>query len=284
MMLSNKDLYDLLHEDCPWGDLTTETLGIGDQLARLTFTARGSMTICGIEEAARLFKLAGAEAKVITPSGNTVAAGTLLLEAAGSAGTLHMAYKVAQVLVESTSGIASGTHALVSALVAAGFSIPVACTRKNFPGTKALASKAVQAGGATMHRLGLSETVLLFPEHLMFVDQTPTQTMDAMRARLPEKKIVVEVKDEKNALVWALAGADVLQLEKFSPDDLAHCRQEIIHALGTQRPALAAAGGVNIKNAVDYAKAGADFLVTSAPYFAPPTDVQVTFRVGYQTE
>jgi len=277
MSLSNKDLYDLLHEDCPWGDLTTETLGIGHHAARLTFTARAAMTVCGSEEAARLFKLAGADAQVIQASGTTVAAGALLLEAAGSAAALHTAWKVSQILVEATSGIASSSYAMVSTLRAAGFTIPLACTRKNFPGAKALASKAVKAGGATLHRLGLSETVLLFPEHLMFVEQSAAQTIEAMRRQLPKKKIVVEVKNEASAVIWAQAGADVLQLEKFSPADLSHCRQAIIDALGEQRPQLAAASGVNVKNAVDYARGGADFLVTSAPYFAPPADVQVTF-------
>ena len=38
---------------------------------------------------------------------------------------------------------------------------------------------------------------------------------------------------------------------------------------------LAPAGGVTAANAVDYARAGADFLVSSAPYFAPPADVKV---------
>lgn len=276
LFLSNKDLYDLLHEDCPWGDLTTETLGIGDQHARLTFAARGAMTVCCIEEAARLFRLAGAEAKTLRHSSETVAAGALLLEVAGPVAALHMVWKVAQVLVESTSGIASGAYAMTSALALAGFSTPVACTRKNFPGTKALASKAVQAGGATMHRLGLSESILLFPEHTLFIDKSPQETVSELRARLPEKKIVVEVKGEEKALLWAQAGADVLQLEKFSPAELAQCRQAMV-SMGEQRPLLAAAGGVNAKNVVDYAKAGADFLVTSAPYFAPPADVQVTF-------
>lgn len=277
MSLSNKDLYDLLHEDCPWGDLTTETLGIGDIEARLTFTARGAMTVCGIEEAARIFKLAGADARVLARSGMTVSAGILLLEACGSASALHRAWKISQTLVEATSGIASAAHNIVTALTEAGFSTPVACTRKNFPGTKALASKAVKAGGATMHRLGLSETILLFPEHLMFTDKSPAETVRAMRTRLPEKKIVVEVKNEAGALEWARAGADVLQLEKFSVADLARCREVIEAELGAHRPTLAAAGGVNAKNAVDYARASADFLVTSAPYFAPPADVQVTF-------
>jgi len=42
---------------------------------------------------------------------------------------------------------------------------------------------------------------------------------------------------------------------------------------------LAPAGGVTVHNALDYARAGADLLVSSAPYHAPPADVKVTFSV-----
>jgi molybdenum transport protein len=43
------------------------------------------------------------------------------------------------------------------------------------------------------------------------------------------------------------------------------------------RPLVAAAGGVKASNAADYARAGADILVTSAPYAATPRDVSVVF-------
>jgi molybdenum transport protein len=52
---------------------------------------------------------------------------------------------------------------------------------------------------------------------------------------------------------------------------------ELAAALGrvALRPRLAAAGGVTAINAADYARAGADILVTSAPYLAKPRDVKV---------
>jgi molybdenum transport protein len=41
------------------------------------------------------------------------------------------------------------------------------------------------------------------------------------------------------------------------------------------RPVIAAAGGINAQNAGDYTRAGADTLVTSAPYYAKPAEIQV---------
>lgn len=80
-------------------------------------------------------------------------------------------------------------------------------------------------------------------------------------------------------MLWARAGADVLQLEKFAPARVQVCRR-LIDAEGAQVK-LAATGGVHADNAAAYVAAGADLLVTSAPYYAPPRDVKVVFmRTG----
>ena len=275
MRLSDTALQALLDDDTGGGDLTTHALGIGARPARLSFQARQPMTVCATEEAARLFELAGARAVLLAASGTPAPAGAPLLEAAGEAASLHRAWKAAQVLVEWAGGIATAA----AAIVAAAQGVPVACTRKNVPGTKALSIKAVRTGGATMHRLGLAETLLVFAEHRLFLDEPPAATVARLKRAEPEKKIVVEVADLDAAKLWLEAGADVLQLEKFSPAEVAavaQCRRlasaEFLNTL------LAAAGGINAGNAADYAAAGADLLVTSAPYTAPPRDVQVDFR------
>jgi molybdenum transport protein len=274
LALSDEALLCLLVEDVPFGDLTTDQLGIGDRPAGLVFNARSSMTVCGTEEAARLFHLAGASAKVVAPSGT--ATDGLLLTAEGDAATLHRVWKVAQVLVELYSGVASGTAAIVKNLRDAGFDTPLACTRKHFPGTKSMAVKAVRSGGAYMHRLGLSETLLLFHEHRLFLDESAADTVARLRQSLPERGLVVEVSDEAEALVWAEAGAPVLQLERFNPDQVRDLKAKL--AGNRLTPIIAIAGGVNAGNAVDFAKAGAGLLVSSAPYYAAPKDVKVVFR------
>ena len=272
-VLSDNDLCTLLNDDAPCGDLTTDTLGIGMQTARLEFRERQPMTVCASEEAQRLFELAGARAWLLTPSGAAVGAGELILEADGSAADLHRAWKTAQTLVEWASGVATAT----ASIVAAAGGIPVACTRKNVPGTKALSVKAVRAGGGIMHRLGLSETLLLFAEHRLFLDETPTHTIERLRRAQPEKKINVEVGDLDEVKLWSMAGADILQLEKFTPDDVTECRHALKLISGASCPILAVAGGIRADNAASYSAAGADLLVTSAPYAASPKDVQVTF-------
>lgn len=273
--LSDDALQNLIQEDAPYGDLTTTGLGMGDMPGRVVMAARQPMTVCGTEEAARLFELYGATATVIAPSGKHVLGGAELISAHGRASTLLLVWKVAQTLMEYGSGVASEVARIVTELRAAGHAQPLACTRKTFPGTRALSVKAVLSGGGIMHRMGLSETMLLFPEHRVFLDVSTDDMVGRLRKYQPEKRLVVEVGSMQEALAMATSGADVLQLERFTPEAVKQCKV----ALHTSRlhPTLAVAGGVNASNAVAYADAGADILVSSAPYHAPPRDVEVRF-------
>jgi molybdenum transport protein len=274
--LDDAELDRLLREDVPYHDLTTDGLDIGATAGQLQFAARGPMVACGLEEAARLFERRGCRCDGVVARGQSVAAGALLLCASGPAGALHEVWKTAQTLVEAVSGMATATAQIVLAVRGVGKQPAVVTTRKNFPGTRALASLATRAGGATAHRLGLSETLLVFPEHrLFFAPEELPGRMASLKRRHPEKKLVVEVLDAADAMAMARAGADVLQLEKLSPDEVARTVRRLQESL--LAPLVAVAGGVNARNAADYARAGADILVTSAPYWAPPSDVRVTF-------
>jgi molybdenum transport protein len=275
--LSDTLLLGLLADDVPFGDLTTQALDIGTQAAAITFAARQPMTVAAVEEAARLMELTGARVTLLAASGTALSDGGLILQAQGTAAQLHSGWKASQTLVEWASGIASATAAIVRAASGIAGGVAVACTRKTVPGTKALSIKAVLAGGGTIHRLGLSETLLLFDEHRLYLEEAPQQTIARLRRSQPEKKIVVEVATVKEGALWAAAGSDVLQLEKFTPETVASLRQALQASDPTNVTLLAAAGGVRADNAAAYVAAGADFLVTSAPYTAAPKDVQVTF-------
>jgi len=273
-VLPDSVLADLLADDVRLGDLTTHLLGVGPHPALMTFAARQPLVLAGSEEAARIIELAGGAVELHALSGSALAAGGAILTAVGPAGALHRGWKVAQTLVEVASGIATAARGIVDAARAVRSDIAVTCTRKTVPGAKLLSIKAIMAGGATPHRLGLSETILVFEEHRSFLaDISPGDIVGRLRRGSPEKKVVIEVATPAEALLWAKAGADVIQAEKFSPADIAATVEELRRAgLSTL---LAAAGGINTDNAANYAQAGADILVTSAPYTAKPLDVQV---------
>ena len=151
--------------------------------------------------------------------------------------------------------------------------IQVVTTRKGFPGTKELSIKAVVSGGGLPHRLGLSESVLVFPQHVTFVggmDNLLAQ-MDDIRAMACEHKVFVEVETVEEAVRVCKAGADGIQFDKIDPTVLS----EAVKMLRDLNPNLVilAAGGINEGNAADYARAGIDAIVTSAVYFGKPADI-----------
>ncbi|MEJ2463864.1 MAG: ModD protein [Candidatus Thiodiazotropha sp.] len=272
--LSDAELGSLLREDAPYGDLTVATLGIGDRVGRITFHVRDEMVVCGVEEAARMLQLVGAEVTLQAATGQQAETETPLLTATGHVDALFTAWKVAQSLVESLSGVSTAARQIVSR---AG-NARVACTRKHLPGIKTLMVKAVKAGGALMHRLGLSESIMVTAEHRAFLQSARAESaVTALQRMQPEKKIVIETDDVESALALVKQGCQVIQLEKLSPAQVSQVVAAAVARPQGLRPVIAAAGGINLQNAAEYAQTGVDVLVTSAPYFARPRDVQVRF-------
>nr|WP_265943159.1 hypothetical protein [Dechloromonas sp. A34] len=146
--LTDATLDHLLQEDGPCGDATTFALGIGEQPGRLVFRARYEMVVCGSEEARRMGELRCLRAAgTFAPSGSRRQAGEEILCLEGGAGGLHAVWKTAQTLIEYLSGIATCTADIVAAARRGDPAASVVCTRKNFPGTKAAAIKAVLCAG-----------------------------------------------------------------------------------------------------------------------------------------
>lgn len=275
-LLPDTYLDNLLQEDAPCGDATSFGLGIGQQLGRLVFRARYEMVVCASEEARRMGELRGLTSiGEVIPSGTRLPAGAEILTLEGDAAALHMVWKTAQTLMEYLSGIATCAADLIVAARRANPAASVVCTRKNFPGTKQAAMKAVLCAGASPHRLSLSETLLIFAEHRAFLgDEAPAATIARLRRQWPERAIVVELGDIEAARLWLEAGVDIVQLEKMPPESVEIIARQL--ASSGQPGRIAAAGGVNPGNAEAYVRAGAGILVSSAPYFAPPRDVAVT--------
>lgn len=276
LRLPDSEIERLLDEDMRFGDLTTRALGMGGIPGRMTFAARQDLIVCGAEEASLLLSRAGARVVFAARTGAHESEGALLLEAEGSAAALHAGWKKAQTVMEWASGVATQTHDIVAAARAVAPRIAVLCTRKSVPFTRQLSLKAVLAGGGEIHRLGLSDTLMLFPEHCAFLERPADlgAAIAMLRERVPERAVMVEVTSEAGALAAAEAMADVIQLEKFEPTAVRRVVQRI-RKRPDGRPVVAAAGGINARNAGDYALSGADTLVTSAPFYAKPIDIQV---------
>ncbi|MCF0254071.1 MAG: ModD protein [Duodenibacillus sp.] len=270
--ISDSQIDAILREDIPWSDATTEALGIEDAPGRIACYPKVDGVVAGVAVAARLFERVGLDVSEAGRDGDFVKAGHRVLVASGSAGRIHAVYKTAQNVMEYASGIAGRCRAMVEAARSANPRAQVAVTRKHFPGAKAISLSAALAGGAIVHRAGLSESILVFDQHRVFCDDVARRIAEA-RAREPEKKVAVEAATVAEAVDFARWGADIVQCERFGCEELA----EAARRCKAVNPAVVinAAGGVNASNARDIAAAGADVLVTSWPYFGRPFDIKM---------
>jgi molybdenum transport protein len=276
--IPDTEIERFLEEDVPYGDLTTALLGIGGHDGEISFTTRERTVVCCTEEAVRLLEKCGATLLFSIPSGTLAEPGTLILRAEGSAGALHSGWKAALNLLEYASGIATRTRAIVERARAANPDISVVTTRKSFPGTKKVAVKAIMAGGALPHRLGLSESILVFPHHTVFLGglEPFLENLPALKTDAPEQRIIVEAETPEEALSIAAAGADIVQVDKMSIAALSKLVLDIRETC--PGVAISAAGGINVDNAAAYAATGIDIIVLSSVYFGKPSDISAVIK------
>ena len=275
---NNSEIETLLREDVPYFDLTASLLELDSIHAEIRFTAKEPLTVCGSEEAEKIFMHLGAETDLVKKSGEKAGAEETVLKAYGSAERLHMGWKVSQNILEHFSGIATRTRSMVDSAARGGKNVEVCGTRKHLPGIKHLSLKALCSGGGYPHRLGLSDSVLVFSNHydLLGGIEAFCREIPSIKARCPEKKVSVEVETLSDALMAAEAGSDIIQLDKLSVESVGEIAEQVKRR--NRNIIVAAAGGVNAKNAEAYAAAGADVLVSSWMYFGKPVDYKVTVR------
>lgn len=280
MLFISDDAIDrLIAEDVPYMDLTTWLLGIGEKQGKIEYFTREPAVVCGTEEAVRVFEKLRIRPDIVLSSGTPVEPGQVLLSGSGSADSLHKAWKVCQNLLDHSSGIASKTRRLVSAAEAVNPDITVLTTRKSFPGTKALGLKAVMTGGALPHRLGLSETLLVFRQHMDFLGGFDAflKMIPVLKKKCCEKKLIAEADDMERGVALCRAGIDGIQFDKLSAAEL----KKGVAVLRGINPdvILFAAGGITEENAAEYANTGVDALVTTNLFSARPTDIGTRMSV-----
>lgn len=266
-----------ISEDVPYLDLTSEVLGVADQAGEMEYYTREECVLAGTDVVRRIARNLGCEVVAVRFDGDRIAAGESFMTLRGPASALHQVWKVGLNTFDHLSAVATKTRQMVDAAHEANPRCEILTTRKSMPGAKDLLTAAVRAGGAWPHRLGLSETVLVFDHHIAFLGG-----FDAFVGRLPEikrccveKKLFVEAGEEQ-ARILARAGVDGIQFDKVPVERLASLVEEL-RAIDPHLT-LIAAGGINPGNAAAYAATGVDGLATTAPFSAKPLDMSVRMR------
>lgn len=280
MYISDELIDRFIKEDVPYLDLTTLVLGISSQKGTIQFFSREDAVLCGTEEVAKIFNKLNIELTKICPSGTLIKKNEIFLEGKGNAEDLHTAWKVSQNILDYSSGIATKTKKLVDRASKINPNLHVITTRKVIPGTKDLSIKAVVAGGGFPHRLGLSETILIFKQHLNFLGGTDEliKILESVKSKVCEKKIIAEVENIDEAIKLCKSGIDGLQFDKIPSDNL----KSYVDILRNINPSVVilAAGGINESNIEEYAKTGVNAIVTTSVYYAKAIDIGCKIAKG----
>ncbi|MBJ7458925.1 MAG: carboxylating nicotinate-nucleotide diphosphorylase [Thermoleophilaceae bacterium] len=185
----------------------------------------------------------------------------------GQAAALLTGERVALNFLIHLSGVATAAANAVRAIEGTGAQI--LDTRKTTPGMRALEKAAVAAGGATNHRQGLYDAILIKENHIAAAGGI-TAAISRCRegSDLP---LEVEVRNTAEIDEALAAGANHLLLDNMDNDQLrAAVKQVDGHAK------LEASGGYRLENVRGAAETGVDFIsMGSITHGAPALDLSM---------
>mgnify|MGYP002682832499 CR=1 FL=1 len=169
------------------------------------------------------------------------------------------------------SGVATATRQWVEALADTG--ARVRDTRKTTPGMRRLEKYAVRCGGGVNHRMSLSDAALVKDNHVLAAGGV-VAAFDAVRTQYPGLPIEVEV-DSLEQLAEVLdAGADLVLLDNFTPDQMRAAVD-----INAGRSVLEASGGLTLDVAAVVGATGVDYLAVGAlTHSAPALDIGADLR------
>jgi nicotinate-nucleotide pyrophosphorylase (carboxylating) len=256
-------LKQLLADDIGLGDVTAQAIIPSNLMVKAVVLAKEAGTVAGIEEAVILAESLGLKIEAKVTDGAVVENKQALLEISGDAQTILSIERTLLNLLSRMSGIATATRTLTQKLQEAGFKTRVAATRKSAPGLLYFDKKAVMIGGGDTHRLHLDDLVLIKDNHIAIIGSVEEAVKKAKTNASFTKKIETEVTDLNNALKAAKAGADIIMLDNFSPEE-ARATADMLSRMGFGDVQLEISGNITDKNLMEYAEAEVDIISLGA--------------------
>lgn len=256
-----------LAEDVGAGDITsTAVIPPGTTFSGI-MAAREAMVVAGLPIAARVFEIVVPQAQFIPQvnDGDFIAPGTVLATIQGPAQGLLEAERTALNLLQLLCGIATLTRRYAECI--AHTDCVLLDTRKTIPGLRRLSKYAAKIGGATNHRIGLWDAILIKDNHIA----VSGGVIPAVQRALAANHAPVEVECDTLPQVQEAieAGAHIILLDNMTPDQL---RQAI--RLVDGRALTEASGGVNLDTIAAIAETGVDRVsVGRITQSAPAVDI-----------
>jgi len=264
-----------LAEDIGSGDITTNLCVPADATATGRVVARQELILAGAELLQPIFdqiakRVAGGRCEVLLQcsSGAHLVNGCEIAVVRGPARALLTGERTALNFLQRLSGVATLAHAYVAAIK--GTQSKILDTRKTTPGLRQLEKMAVAAGGATNHRAGLFDAVLIKNNHITAAGGVRAALERTRGVSVPVEIEVRSIEELGEALA---AGAKHLLLDNLTPN----LAREWITAIAG-RATVELSGGITLETVRAYAESGADFISIGAITHSAPA-VDINFRL-----
>jgi nicotinate-nucleotide pyrophosphorylase (carboxylating) len=253
------------------GDITTDATVPASARARGAFLVKADCVLAGLDVAIETFRTLEPDVQVVVRKGDgeRCAAGDVVAEVVGTARTLLIGERTALNFLQRLSGIATEARRFVEA---AGGRITVLDTRKTTPGLRVLEKYAVRAGGATNHRVGLFDALLIKDNHIRLAGCL-TDAVSRARARQPGIAVEVEAETLDQVDEALRAGADIILVDNMRTADI---REAVRRAGG--RAKIEISGGVTLDRLPELAATGADYVSAGALTHSAPA-IDISFEI-----
>ena len=255
--LIQRDVLHALAEDIGSGDATAELLPT-ELMADAFVITREAAVIAGCAWFEACFTALDPAVTIhwLIHDGMSVEKNTRVCTIRGKARALVSAERCALNFLQTLSGTATTTAQYVAAV--SGTRTTLLDTRKTLPGLRLAQKYAVHCGGASNHRIGLYDAMLIKENHIAAAGSLNAAVRQA-RATHPALMLEVEV-ESLDELDQALhANVDRIMLDEFSADDL---REAVKRVAG--RVPLEVSGSVDLTRLRAIAETGVDFISIGA--------------------
>ncbi|WP_339736050.1 carboxylating nicotinate-nucleotide diphosphorylase [uncultured Sunxiuqinia sp.] len=248
-----------LEEDVATGDITTDNLIPATTRRKAYMIAKADGVIAGLPLAEMVFRQLD-ESLVWEPQvkeGARVSNGTVLVRFEASYRALLTAERTALNFFQRLSGIA--TMSAKYADEVKGTNTVILDTRKTLPGFRMLDKYAVRTGGATNHRIGLFDMVMIKDNHIEVAGGI-TQAVKQIKAKVPSNiKIEVETTNLKQVEEALAAGADIIMLDNMDNETMLKAVQVI-----QGKAKVEASGNMTLERIRGVASTGVDYISIGA--------------------
>lgn len=246
-----------LAEDLGSGDLTAQLVPAATN-ARGHVLSREPAVLCGCAWFEEVFRQLDSRVQVQwqAADGDPVAANQILCRLDGPARALLTGERTALNFLQLLSGTATAAHAYAQAVQ--GTHTVILDTRKTLPGLRRAQKYAVRTGGATNHRIGLFDGILIKDNHIVAAGSIRA-AIAAARQLGAQVPVEIEVENLTQLQEAIAAGADILLLDNFS---VANLRAAVQATAGRAR--LEASGGIDLAQLRAVAETGVDYISIGA--------------------